>query len=50
MNYQLSKYPGLTPLAYNIAKKEADKRKSRGLSSSVRSVVSEAVIKVFGNA
>ena len=48
--YKSSKYPGLTPAAYDISKKEADKRKSQGLSSSIRAVVSEAVIKVFGMA
>lgn len=48
--YESSKYPGLTPAAYDISKKEADKRKKMGLSSSIRAVVSEAVIKVFGNA
>lgn len=47
--YKLSKYPGLTPAAYAISKQEADKRKKLGLSSSIRAVVSEAVVKVFGN-
>ena len=47
--YKSSKYPGLTPAAYDISKKEADERKKMGLSSSIRAVVSEAVVKVYGS-
>ncbi|WP_405325995.1 hypothetical protein [Fibrobacter sp.] len=48
--HKYSKYPGLTPAAYTISKNESDKRKRLGLSSSIRAVVSEAVVKVYGNA
>ena len=45
-----STYPGLSDTAYRIATRERDKRLAKGFKSSVASVISEAVIKVFGNA
>lgn len=45
-----STYPGLTDKAYRLAMRERDKRLAMGFKSSVASVISEAVIKVFGNA
>ena len=43
-------YPGLSDMAYKLATKERDRRQAIGLKSSVAAVVSEAVVKVFGNA
>lgn len=45
-----SSFPGLTDVAYGIALRERDKRISMGLKSSISAVVSEAVVKEFGNA
>ena len=41
---------GLSNKAFEIAKKVDKSRKDRGLSSSVSAVVSEAIVRVFGNA
>ena len=45
-----SNYPGLSDKAYIAAVRERDKRQSKGLKASIASVISEAVIRVFGNA
>lgn len=41
---------GLSQKAFEIAKKVDKARKEKGLGSSVSAVVSEAIIRVFGNA
>lgn len=41
---------GLSKKAYEIAKKVDEERKEKGLVSSITSVVSEAIVTVFGNA
>ncbi len=44
-----SNYPGLSDKAYTAAVRERDRRISKGLKCSIASVISEAVIRVFGN-
>lgn len=41
---------GLSKKAFEIAKRIDKERKEMGLSSSISGVVSEAIVKVFGNA
>lgn len=42
-------YPGLSDKAYMAAVRERNRRTSKGLKCSIASIVSEAVIRVFGN-
>lgn len=43
------KAAAITTKAYEIASKVAEQRKEQGLSSSITSVISEAVVEKFGN-
>lgn len=44
-----SSFPGLSDKAYQLAVQEKDKRNELGLKTSISAVVSEAVVKTFGN-
>lgn len=44
-----SGFPGLSDKAYQIAVQERDRRNEMGLKTSISAVVSEAVVKMFGN-
>lgn len=43
------KSTSITPKAHAIAINEANRRKANGMSSSITAVISEAVVKCFGN-
>lgn len=43
-----SSFPGLSDKAYQLAVKEKDKRNGLGLKTSISAVVSEAVVKAYG--
>lgn len=45
-----SSFPGLSDKAYEIAIEERDRRNSMGLKASISAIVSEAVVKTFGQA
>lgn len=47
-NTTATKSTSITTKAYEIASAVADKRKEAGLSSSITSVISEAVVEKFG--
>lgn len=44
-----SGFPGLSDKAYQIAVQEKDRRNEMGLKTSISAVVSEAVVRTFGN-
>lgn len=48
-NNTKSSFPGLSDKAYQLAVQEKDKRNELGLKTSISAVVSEAVVKTFGN-
>ena len=44
-----SSFPGLSDKAYKIALDEKNRRANLGLKVSISSVISEAVVKTYGN-
>lgn len=49
MGYTTLKPTSITPRAHELAKNEAKRREDMGVPSSITAVISEAVVKIYGD-
>ena len=49
MGYTTLKPTSITPKAHELAKEEAKRRENMGIPSSITAVISEAVVKIYGD-
>ena len=49
MGYTTLKPTSITPKAHELAKNEAKRREDMGVPSSITAVISEAVVKIYGD-